>query len=534
MFKFGDRSILDLASDLSAWTWLDGAGGENNAAKTQSYLLDIVKSGIDDAQKGRAEFDNFRKIVSDPTWNGILFLNVPFNLQELPAQLAGLAAGINASEFFVHHVGINVSPVLNQSGQLSLQNSTLFGLINYESLADINYTGKDYDFKVQRLSVLFENSHVQTFNSIVQLQLNKLFGEASTLRYADYGNNIVLNGAYQRHDASASYVFVQNEPNVFLMESFVLAEIDIERLQFFTVIDDTTAASSGSVSSNVDTRFVFSGQIRFNALDNFDVFSYGLAEGFEGGLYFSNLSLTMSFDSRAPKTRTFAFSADDININSNQSLVRPTSLANHFPLVFDTFVQGSLANSPGDLGYMAVSSPLDQGQMDDLWYGLVFDLDLGTLGALAASAGLKVSLMAAWSTTGTSQNVYIGLKLPGSASSQTRIPIEGMLNLNFKQIELVTVSPENMLPDLAPLSEIIAAREHASSGLSQSLVLNDLIEFSSPAPDGTSYMLKFRGVSFNFLTLAFPPGDIEVYLFGNPANGDASLLGWYAGYVNEE
>jgi hypothetical protein len=201
--------------------------------------------------------------------------------------------------------------------------------------------------------------------------------------------------------------------------------------------------------------------------------------------------------------------------------------------VFNSFIQGSSSDTPGDLGYMDVRSPLNQGRMEEPWYGLSFDLDLGTLGALASSAGLNVTLMAAWSTAGLIQNVYVGLKLPGSVSSQTRIPIEGLLSLNFKQIELVVIEPKLIPDNVLPIGEFIESHtndKHLSSRRISESIVNKV---SGPSPEGTSYMLKFRGVSFNFLTLAFPPGDIELYLFANPDDGDANLLGWYAAYVNE-
>ena len=505
IFKFGSRSLQDMAADLSGWAWLDGAGGERGAAQTQQYLLDIVDRGIAQADAGRAAFDHFRRVVTSPSWNGILFLSVPFALQELPPQLQGLAAGIAPEDFYVHHVGIDISPVHEESGTLALENSTLFGLIDYESLQDLDYTGVDYDFKVLQLSILFESSRVQTFTSRVEVQLNTLFGEDATLRYAETGNNIVLNGVYQEHDGAASYVFVQNLENVFDMGSYVLAEVDIERAQFFTLVPDDPAAGDNAVH----TRFVFDGALRFRALEGFDVFSYGLADGVEGGLRFSNLALDMSFDPRAPEGRVFAFSAGDLSVDSAQSTARPSSFVSHFPLVFEAFVQGTPESTPGDLGYMAVSSPLAQGRMDEPWYALVFSLDLGTLGALAASAGLRVTLMAAWSAAGSTQNVYVGLKLPGSVSAQTRIPIEGILSLDFKQIEIVVDAPETVPAALIPLGHL------------------------AEEPRATAYMLKLRGVSFKLLTLAFPPGDIEVYLFGNPDTGDASLLGWYAAYVKQ-
>ena len=99
VFKYANRSFLDLASDLSSWGWLDGAGGATGAPKTQTQLLAILNAGVQAYENGQSEFENFARLVKSSTWNGILFLNVPFDLQELPAQLQGLAAGINTDAF---------------------------------------------------------------------------------------------------------------------------------------------------------------------------------------------------------------------------------------------------------------------------------------------------------------------------------------------------------------------------------------------------------------------------------------------------
>ena len=129
----------------------------------------------------------------------------------------------------------------NHAGTLSLENSSLFGLIDYEDPEDLHYTGVDYDFKVLKFTILFLNSHTERFASQVEVQLNTLFGEDATLQNADHGNNIILTGVYQQHDDTSSYVFVEQDDNVFDMQSFVLDEVDVQQAQFYTVVPDDPA-----------------------------------------------------------------------------------------------------------------------------------------------------------------------------------------------------------------------------------------------------------------------------------------------------
>ncbi len=525
VFKYANRSLVDLTNDMSAWTWLEGAGGELGALLIQKRLQEIIGSGIEASQEGRSDFDRFAQIAQSDAWNGILFFSVPLNMAELPAQLQGLAAGIKKENFFVHHLGINVSPIKPDVDPPQIENSSLFALIDYEDPANLDYTGVDYDFKVLQFSMLFLNSQIERFSSQIQVQLNKLFAEEATLRFGDFGNNLVLNGVYQQHEGKSSYVFIEQESNVFDMTSFVLDEINIVQVQFFTLVPDDPAADR----NNIKTRFVFQGWVRFFDLERFDVFSYGSKGDFTGGLAFQNLLLEMNFSQNAPDEREFIFNANNLNVDAALSVARADSFVNHFPLTFSAFLEGTPDKTPADLGYMAVTSPLDQGRMAFPWYGLVFQLDLGSLGALAAAAGLKTSLLAAWSVEGQAMNVYVGLRMPGSVGAQTSIPIEGILSLNFKKIEIVVERP--LPPALLSSQSLLLPRPCSQTGGNATAVAESLQRAEEIPGEGVQYMLKFRGVSLNLLTLAFPPGQIDVYLFGNPATGDASQLGWYAAYV---
>jgi hypothetical protein len=126
---------------------------------------------------------------------------------------------------------------------------------------------------------------------------------------------------------------------------------------------------------------------------------------------------------------------------------------------------------------------------------LTFELELGSLGALAEKAGFTANLIMAWSPIGGDDyNVFLGLKLPGSSGNKKEISLEGLLKIKIKSIEFVAV----------PGTE----------------------------EDSVSYMLRLQTISLGLLSLTFPPsGRTDFLLFGNPkATGDNKALGWYAVY----
>ncbi|TND08822.1 MAG: hemagglutinin protein [Bacteroidetes bacterium] len=508
VMKYSGKSLFDLASDTSTWAWQEVAKPNDvtkTISSTQSTLLGILNDAIAAAESGVHDFDNFVAIVTDPNWNGILVLNSYMALDTLPQELQGLAAGIDAANFYGHHLGINITPVHTVSGALSLRDTALFGLVYYNDPVDQYNEGEPYAFKVLSLNVLFKNSVITDFFSQVELMMNKVFGETCMMVDTIHGNNLVLNGSYQKHDGHASYVFVQNQRNVYSVTSAVLNQVEVLQAQFVTVIPPD-GLDPGAL---VQTQFILNGRLRFFAIPYFDCFSFGNtydtdgAQTFDGYLVYSNLVVHMDFPQETPNESTFTFDASALSFDMSLSVARPESFYSHFPLQLSSLVQQKGTEQPGDLGFMSVVTPLNQGGLHLHWYGFQYALDLGSLGSLAGDAGFSIVLFIGWEPTDdpAKQNIYIGVSLPGSSSGNTKISIEGLLNLVFRKIE-ITVG--EVTPDPA-------------AGVN----------------GGTAYMLKFRGISLSFFGFSFPPGLIDAYIFGNPGSR-RSALGWYAAYAKDE
>jgi hypothetical protein len=509
ILKFADRDIASLVEDLAAWTL--PAEFNKDPKATQARLRTIIANATADLAKGSQEFSYFVDTIvgtaaagnDRPVWNGVLFFNVFVPKNEFPPELEGLAAGITAPDFRAHHFGVNLSPFDVRQGRISLRNSALFGLIYYLDPGDLVFTGAPYDYKVLSLKILFANSEIVSFASQIELLIAQLFGESASLLDRAHGNNIILNGSWQKHGGTDSYSFTQAGASIFQMTSQVLDTIVTNKAQFVT-----EKPKQGS-QSQVTSRFLLWGSLRFKALKGFDVFSFGPAGEVAGELAFANMYVAMHFDRNSPADRLFSFEAGQMLFDASASKARPESLVRRFPLSVSRMLQnlpqtvagptGATAPpppaktaTPGELGFLTVNTPLVTGPLGAEWYGLEMNLNMGSRGALAGQAAINASLLASWAPSANNYNVAIGLRLPGSDGRSIRIA--GPLSLDIGAIEMMLTQPD----------------------------------------DG--YLMRFRNIALGFLGLKFPPGgQTNVLLFGDPnPDSNNSALGWYAAYKKDD
>lgn len=485
IFKFSGKSILELAGDTATWT--QGSAFNDSLPDTRERLLGIITDAQSRLKNGESEFDNFvNKVVSNPSWNGILALQCTVPMDELPDQISGVAAGIDPAKFYAHHLGITTTPVNNVNEHLELGDSSLFGLIYYSNLTEQNDAGTPYRFKVLSLKILFSSSAIQSFSSSVELLVNELFGEKVELLEGPHGNNLILNGVYQTHDGQSSYMFLSQAETVFQVDSAVLDSVNVTKAQFVMAVP---SGNTEDKDGKVEACFQFWGSMSFKVLTGFDLFSYGSP----GRLSFSNLAVRMTYSAQAPLDQSFVFDAGRIEFDMAQTASRPGSLFNRFPLKLSGFVQGTdKENTPASMGYAGVDAPIGQGTLASSWFGLVAELNLGTPGALAAAAGFTASLLAAWSPGAKSPNVFIGLKLPGMGGGEKTLSLEGILKLKVKRIAFMV-------------------------------------------DDSGAYLLKLDNIALSLLGLTIPPsGQTGLFLFGDPAGKDNTTLGWYGGYAKQK
>jgi hypothetical protein len=503
--KFASGPLRALASDPGSWTWPEVAKIDGSVETTAAVLRAMIADADAQVAAGTtgspSPLESFvYRVLDDPAWNGVLVLNARVPLDDLPPELLGLAVGIDATRFRAHHVGVSVSPVTVDTAARTLSQgaSPVFGLIDYQDPEDIEHTYEDFDFKVLLLRVLLQSSAVANFASRVELFVNRLLGEAVTLSPSGHYNNLILDGTYQRAQDGGQYVFLGSLAGRFLADSQVVESIEVQRAQFNTL----------AVGATISSRFTLWGRLRFRALEGLDLFSFGPQQPLpgspvvDGWLAFGGLGVEMTFQAADPAgTRTFTVDVGSVAFDGASSPARATSFFRRFPLQLAGLAYGPRGTLPRDRGYLAVRTPLFQPALNEGWYALVFTVDLGTLGALAASAGLTVTLAAAWGPSPQTAAVNVGLQLPGVQSLGQLLPIEGVLGLGFQGIEL---------------------------------------DASAAPQGGPSYVLRLRRFYLRILGWQFPPGQAVMYLFGDPDvtrlpdGGRRGALGWYAAYRRKE
>ncbi|QDX26144.1 hemagglutinin protein [Sphingomonas suaedae] len=516
IYKFNlGRSLADMAADVSSWTWPAAASPTGDPRTASADILQIIAKAASRQGESGALYNAFNAIVTDPNWSGILALSVEVPLDQLPGPLQPLAAGIDPSAFYAHHVGIAATPYQLLDQGLDFGRSTLFGLIDYENEEDQYFSDEiAFAFRVLQLSVGFQNSVVSTFASRVELLINRLFGAPARLFPTVHGNNIILTGAHQvqtlpdgtRHD---TYVFAMAGENSFSLDGLILQSV-----QLISTDMVTTRAASQAGGATVTATFRMAGNLRFYEPPLFDPFCWGEgADGIDGYLRFGNLSIDMAFELGDPvNTTVFRLNDGALSFDLSNSVARPDSLARRFPVRLTNLITtpdprlaqpidtdpGGAALMPQDMGFISVTAPIDQGLLSAPWYGLNYTIDLGTLGALAGSASIALSVLAAWSPGpgGQEPNVYVGVKLPGTREAfGVNLPLQGILKLGFRSIEF-------------------------------------LVDNTDGEP--RTYTLRLRDFALRLLGLSFPPGHNDIVLFGNPDQGSTDKVGWYAAYSQEK
>ena len=514
--KFCNRTLADLAADTSSWVWPEVAVAptrNGTLADTQRLILDIFDEAA--AQPASLPYRRFlTDVVNDPAWNGFLFLNAPVDIAELPTDLSFLTAGIDTGRFYAHHLGLSQTPFVVTDGAPVLQNTAAFGLIDYVDEVDLyTETTVPFDFKTLQLRARFANSALADFSAKAELLVNQLFADQLTKAQPEHGNNLVLDGGYQRVGGVPVYSFVLEGQNTYAPRASVLSAIDIATVGLQT-------RSASDTSAEIVTDFTLAGTLAFSAPQAFDLYSFGTEVGADGarsdtgqGLRFSGLIVSMRFSLADPEaSKVFTVDEGNLGFDLANSVTRPQSLVSHFPLTLQGLiaVQATAEDdgagtqqagaSPEDLGFTSVAAPLDQTPLAAPWYGLHFSLDLGTLGALLGSVGIGVDVLAAWQPGALERDPippqYIGVRLDTGPAEGVHLPLQGVLRLGFRSFQFLTyVEEENLQQEQV-------------------------------------YLLRLHRFDLSVLGLLnFPPGTNDVVLFGNPDQSGRGKLGWYAAYA---
>lgn len=503
LFKYCNRSLEDLVADTACWGWPAVATDANGRIRpTQANLqaiFDAARERKDDENDPYGAF--YRDVVADPMWNGVLFFNVPVDFSQMPEQLQFLAAGIDTTRFFAHHVGFALTPFDPSRSPLQLGQTAAFALVDYQDPVDlVPEATHPFAFKTLALRARFANAHISGFSAQAELAVNRLFGAQAIKQDPTRGNNLILDGSYQNVAGLPAYAFVLRGENRYSLLQSALVGVEVlgVRLQ----------SQSAATATTITTRFVLGGNLRFLAPDGFDPFGYGPAPGppaTDGYLRFANFAISMSFARAAPATQHFVANEAAMSFDLPSSVARDDALVAKFPVTVAALVASpDLAppgkppegQSPEDMGYTSIYAPMQQSVLTPPWYGLSMNLELGTLGALAGSAGMQAQLLVAWCTGRANDDppMYLGLRLPSSPVIGGSLPLQGVLRLGFRTFRFNTYEQDNQ----------------------------------------RAYMLRMSRFALSILGWHFPPGNLDIMLFGGTNGRSTGQLGWMAAYDKDK
>jgi hypothetical protein len=507
VWKYANRSLEALAADAACWGWPgvaeDGLHSLRPTWRALNAIIAQARLHKDDVASPYALF--YRDVVADPGWNGVLFLNAPVDLADLPPALRFIAAGLDPARFYAHHVGVNLTPFDPTTVPITLKKTSVFGLIDYVDTVDlVPETSVPFAFKTMQLKARFANAHLADFASQVEISLNHLLGAPLTKQDSLRGNNLLLAGTLQRSGGAPSYAFSLSGQNRYAALNAAMTGVEITSVRIETLANPS--------ATRVATNFALGGRLRFFTATGFDLFGYGVAppeipggSSIDGWLTFSQLVLTLDFDITAPKIQVWTVNNTGIGLDLANSQPRPDSLVACFPVTARAVIASPNLSppdakpsglTPEDMGYLSIVAPFDQVPMVPPWYGLVLTLDLGSLGALAGGAGLKAEILAAW-MQGSGKGglpVYIGLKLPGTPTRGGSFPLQGVLKLGFKSFAFSTYKQDGKL----------------------------------------AYLLRMSRFALSVLGFSFPPGNFNVSLFGGLSGRSTGQLGWLAAYTDPD
>lgn len=533
IFKYNtSQTLKELIAQPSLWAESTSfVGDPSQMEATQQAILDYIQTAEDDAGASGNPFGYFNQLANSKEWTGILAMHCAIDGRGMPPDLEMLLGGING-QLRAHHFGIEANRVVSDGGVLTLEDSSLFGVIYYrnENPPDTNST-VDFAYAVETLTVVFKNSNITQFATKIGLTINNLFGRAVEL-VSEVGlsspmlpNTLIITGQYQTQDGVGTLTFVTESPIIykFVVEegrTRVLDQIEFTKVALIPLSSGNSAGSPDIVLAN----FNLSGQLWFNpnpfaGSDHLDLFSYGTYGSPPTGMAFTGLVINMQFalddkGAMVSGSEVLSLVPSLLNFTPDSGAIREDSLLNSLPLQLSKFTYAPGGLSTTQLGAKPVhvlqleGANTSDGSPSDSPTGnfpyvtttpqfvLEYDLPLGSLGSLSdLHAGLMAKLLLAW---GPSQVVpdndaaALLVQLPQAMAGYGGFNLEGILQTTFGDANLLKV-------DLA---------------------------------SGTVYAVLFNNIKLSVFGYSFPPGVlIDFIVFaGQPEQNqstNATNIAWF-------
>ncbi|MCG9734771.1 hypothetical protein L1D51_12280 [Pseudoalteromonas shioyasakiensis] len=516
--KSHDKSIADLVKDPQLWTNRNQLGSES-LLNLQAALINYIKAAREHAVKEKvtnpgvkSRYGSFLNAIDNPDWNGFLLVNVNIDTSNLPLQIKGLMGGVNKKLLAAHHFGIELTR--NEKGVKGLtpKKSSIFGLVDYPALGSEpapqpkdpypnqpSLNDSRYDFKLQKMSVLFENAEVTRFDCRIALFIGALFTDSvkSEQNKAEHTGRILsFDGQYEGRFVDGirrdTYTFIHKKSYEFKLDTFIFEKLIINKLQFIT--ESSTPIGQGR--EKIKTRVALWGNmnfqevsedINFPGIEKLDFYDLGITFQFQLGKRIELPDLIPNFDIGPVR-----FELPEKGFGSGFLPSLPFKLK---------FFQTAPRNDPislGEEGYFGMSFGDSSPKIPKFRFGLGFDADLGAFGSLASSLkGIRMTLLFGWIPKVENEgerSFSVGLRFEGGGGRNLDIGLQGIMRLTAEDYDFGKVETDN----------------------------------------GKSYfMVSIKKAHLNLLGKKLPKDDgFTLFLFVDPENPDVDKIGWFMGLDN--
>lgn len=427
VIKYADRSIAELARDESQWVLRETFSDAPMRNRFHGAIADAKNDPLRQPLQRR---------LQDPNWNGLLLLDARLPLTGIPTQMRAIAAGL-PPYLEVPYAGLDITGIdPNQPGDQPWK-SALFGLVHHDN-ANIEFFkgASGIGMRVPKLVVRVENDGIDRFNCKLELRLPGLFD----VQAANPEEDLQLEGRYESAVVDGrrreTFTFAtEKEITKTFSESNVVKSATFRRMRLVT----HSAEGTHTLGS-----FVIDGSIAFHKVLDSDLF------GIEK-LDFTDLAIDLDFklggtlklDLNYPKLRF------DLDLfNSGHGRRDKPGFMEAFPLKLRGFRFGDFKLP--ELGFFDLGNlaPSESFQISDAFkFGLDFDLDLGSLGALAEKLDrFKLQIVLGWKpvfdgTTFRRNDIAAGFRIDfGKGSGGIDLGLQGILRLWADRFNLKRVS----------------------------------------------------------------------------------------------
>jgi hypothetical protein len=442
IIKHDDRAVADLAADLAQWTARGEFVPDTAALAVQKQIHDVV-SGNDDL------YAPLRRRLQDPQWNGVLVLNASLLNGGLPGQLAALSA--NLPTLPIHHVGIDISSITGEADERKPRPAAVFGVIHYENAQAAYSSDTGLAMRVPKLILRVENDCVDLFECTVDLKFLQLFDVPVKDPHGQPTNEqpITLQGRFESRVDTAgnrheSYRFVAENaiPDLDFAPPSIIQKVQVSRVELLTMYDNGKPTG----------RYLVDGKITFAKIGDLDILGLEAIDFSGFGLDFDLDNFKVRFN--YPSIR---FDLDAFNRSTKQR--RKGSFLSSFPLKLRGFQFGDL--SLKKLGYFdfgGIKLPAGFKSSHDFKFGLNFDLDLGSLGALAKKLDrFKLQVIVGWKKDPDStslRNLFaFGFRLDlGEGAGGIDLGLQGIMRLTAETFNLKKVRAPAQSGDVIVMS----------------------------------------------------------------------------------